>query len=549
MRNCFLFVSLFLLTALVACKDTKWVELPSGNPPEGAITGKPGEDAPDPVDKTLINCSYIRGGLFEQGRISAESMAACNDLIFLAARPYADGGIAFELPQNDVTLVGGTSYEATYNGRSGVMKFDGTGKLNAGDGLLHSADGAFTQFTFATYIYIDQWVDGAYLFKKADTKSTIAALQLGATEGKLSLILGGKPVASFNNATLTAGAWHYLAVDYTGTKLRYFVDSNPVVELEVALTIPNTVVDFYIGENFKGRLDETAIFSISAGTSAKNGIDPTTWVGSKALAYWKYDDATNPGKDTFTWVNTLEKIRASLNGKQGERKLRLGVAGGSWKEMVANEGARSTFAYNLKALLEKYKLDGADLDFEWPENSADYSNYSTAIVKIRSILGKDVFFTVSLHPVSFKITKAAINAVDFISYQCYGPATMRFPLQQFKDDAKAAIDYGIPADKLVMGVPFIGTTGMAGEQVGYRDFVTQGGLTDPALDQITYNGKNYVFNGQNTIRLKTLFSCTSGFRGIMSWDLATDLTVTNPLSLLKIVKEELDNYSASTQQK
>lgn len=55
---------------LTACKDTKWVDVPTGTPPEGSVTGKPGEteepDDPDPTDKTFINCSYIRGDFLKR---------------------------------------------------------------------------------------------------------------------------------------------------------------------------------------------------------------------------------------------------------------------------------------------------------------------------------------------------------------------------------------------------------------------------------------------------------------------------------------------------
>ena len=54
MRSKFLFLCLFLFGMLTACKDTKWVDVPTGTPPEGSVTGKPGEteepDDPDPTD-------------------------------------------------------------------------------------------------------------------------------------------------------------------------------------------------------------------------------------------------------------------------------------------------------------------------------------------------------------------------------------------------------------------------------------------------------------------------------------------------------------------
>lgn len=49
-------------------------------------------------------------------------MGACNDLIYLTARPYADGDLTFDLPVNDATLTGAATYAASYNGRNGVLK-------------------------------------------------------------------------------------------------------------------------------------------------------------------------------------------------------------------------------------------------------------------------------------------------------------------------------------------------------------------------------------------------------------------------------------------
>ena len=85
MRNKFLFLCLFLFGTLTACKDTKWVDVPTGTPPEGAITGKPGEpeEPDDPTVKSFINCSYIRGDFFEINRISAlyEMSTRCVDIL------------------------------------------------------------------------------------------------------------------------------------------------------------------------------------------------------------------------------------------------------------------------------------------------------------------------------------------------------------------------------------------------------------------------------------------------------------------------------------
>ena len=351
------------------------------------------------------------------------------------------------------------------------------------------------------------------------------------------------------NSALKSGAWHYVAVTYDGGAAKLYIDTNNTATDftgSLPASVPNTRADFVMGENLKGYLDETFVNSLLMGTLGRNPISFDNWNNTKTLAYWKYDDAAKPGKDSHTWAIRLEQIRTALNGQAGDRKIRLGIAGGEWLKMVGNATARTNFANNVKKVIEQYNLDGADLDFEWAYSGTDLSNYSKAILQLREVLGKDVFLTVSLHPVSYKISAEAIAAVDFISLQCYGPSVELFSMERFKSDGKAAVDYGIPQDKLVMGVPFYGTTGTAGEQAAYFDLVGKGNLTNTSADTWSYEGKNYTLNSQNTIRQKTQYVCENGFGGIMSWDLATDVDVTHEMSLLKAVKEELDYYANPT---
>lgn len=570
MRNKLLFVCLFLFASLASCKDTRWAEIAAGNPPEGAVTGESGElteneeepvnpddpDVPQNPDK-YINSSYIRGDYFEFERISAATMAACNDLIYLAPRPYADGVLGFDLPVNDATFTGGATYEASFNGRNGVVKFDGSGTMNGGIGLIENPDADYADgistFTFGTWLYITDWVNNASLFSKASSDGTkVAHLQLGDAAGKLKLTVGSTTVSAVNSV-LNINTWCHVAVTYDKGTAKLIVNGNndgatTFSGASLPAKVTNSRGDFVIGSNFKGYLDETYVSNM--GTAVGVGelsFSAGNWNAIKVLAYWKYNDASKPGKDSHTWVERLENIRKVLEGHTGNRKLRAGVAGGNWKAMVADATARTNFANNIKKLIDDYQLDGVDLDFEWPTSSAEYSSYSAAIVEIRSVLGSNVCFTVSLHPVAYQISKAAIDAVDFISYQCYGPAVMRFPYEQFVKDGKEAVAYGIPKEKLVMGVPFYGSkgNGVAGT-TGYWNLVTESPqLNDTSLD--LWDG--YTFNGQSTIRKKTQHVCDEGYGGIMSWDLATDVDITHPKSLLKVVKEVFETYVPATGQK
>ena len=193
------------------------------------------------------------------------------------------------------------------------------------------------------------------------------------------------------------------------------------------------------------------------------------------------------GKGVTSWEELIKSVRADVKGTK--TKLRLGAASGEWKAMVADEAARAAFAKNIKKILEKNKLDGIDLDFEWAETEKEYEDYSQAILKMREVLGDKYLFSVSLHPVCYKISKEAIAAVDFISYQCYGPSPVRFPMEKYCSDIQMALAYGIPKEKLVAGVPFYGVTKDGSKKTeAYFSFVQDGLITGPAQNEVTYKG-------------------------------------------------------------
>lgn len=505
-----------------------------------------GDEGGEGQKNELVNSSYIRGDFFDLGRISGASLATCNDLIYITIRPYADGEAGFVLPDNSGTLTGGAGYEARNEDRRGVVTFDGTGTMECGGGLLDSPDGPCREFGFGTYLKIDEWVKGAFLFRKRSGKLTTAALRLGQREGEMELVINGT-VSTAQSDKLKAGSWIYLGVTYKNSAADLFVKNFPKVPFagKIPAQVPNMRGSFQIGEKFKGSMDETCLSAVAAPNLGKNPVEFTSWNNTKVLAYWKYDMAGKPGHDSHSWKTRLESIREALNEAEGGRRLRLGAAGGQWKEMAADHAARTRFADNCRKIIEDCRADGLDIDFEWACDAREYENLSKTLLTLRSALGKDRILSVSLHPVSYALSKEAVDAVDFISYQCYGPSTDLFPYDRFVSEIKNALDYGIPAAKLLPGVPFYGTTGKAEEQEAYYTFVKDGGLADRTADQFSYKGRDYVLNSQATLRKKARYVCENGLAGIMSWDLATDVDVTDDMSLLKAIAEEFDSHRHS----
>ncbi len=222
--------------------------------------------------------------------------------------------------------------------------------------------------------------------------------------------------------------------------------------------------------------------------------------------------------------------------------VRLGVSGRShWKAMIADKQARANFAAQVAAAVSSLNLDGVDLDFEWANRPDEFENYSKLIVELRKTLGEASLFSVSLHPISYKITPSAILAVSYASLQCYGPSPIRFPYAQYTSNIQEVLAYGIPAQKLVPGLPFFGVSESQPRSVeGYASFVKAQLIGSAAQNNVVYDNREFVFNGQDMIARKTTFALHESLRGIMFWDLAIDVPVTNQQSLLKAITEAVE---------
>ena len=128
-----------------------------------------------------------------------------------------------------------------------------------------------------------------------------------------------------------------------------------------------------------------------------------------------------------------------------------------------------------------------------------------AILKMREVLGDKYILSVSLHPVSYKISKEAIAAVDFISLQCYGPSPVRFPVEKYCSDIQMVLKYGIPKEKLVAGVPFYGVTKDNSKKTeAYFSFVQNGLITSPAENEISSKIEEENEKGDNKKLIITL---------------------------------------------
>lgn len=505
-----------------------------------------------PDSSTFIS-SYIRNSFYENGAVDTSKIRHSNDLILLNASIYKDGRLFFELPDNQGTVNDG-KYIENYHSQTGVLSLHGKhGQMNAGEDLLVTMGrAAVSAFTFGTWLYLEKWREGAYLFiKKGGEKEISLRFSSPSNPGLIFKIKDSTQVQEiFFKADLSANHWQQVAFTYNqksndSLSAILFVNGMPFTALEQPqeLQLPFLQGSFLIGKGLNAKLDNTYLNHTALSREDRKEheqgiIDLSKWSHTKTVAFWDYDDPDDVGKDLRSWKNILANIRQTIGQK--DITVRLGLIHGDWKTALSSEKATQIFVRDLHACLQENALDGVDFDLEWCVNEREWDFYSKAIVTSRRVLGPQYIISASLHPLYYKISQEAIAALDFVSLQAYGPSPVRFGYETFAEEINLITEYGIPPDKIVMGLPFYGVASDNRRPLiakSYRDILDFNPGLPSLLDTISlpvgHEVLAFTFNGLETIKKKVELVKKNRLKGVMSWDLATDAPFNHPKSLFR----------------
>ncbi|RZM30050.1 MAG: glycoside hydrolase family 18 protein [Pedobacter sp.] len=199
---------------------------------------------------------------------------------------------------------------------------------------------------------------------------------------------------------------------------------------------------------------------------------------------WLHQERT----DTVNFRN-LNQLRS----RNRDIKILISIGGWSWSgkfsDAVRSDTGRTIFAKSAVAIIDKYKLDGIDIDWEYPGlhgaqgnvfRPEDKENYTLMFKALRAELDdlersterKYLLTTaVGAFPgfVSHTEMGKAQQYLDFVNLMTYdfggSPSVHQsnlFPSSDYEQENsadKAFNDFtkaGVPADKLVLGIPFYG---------------------------------------------------------------------------------------------
>ncbi|MDB5105250.1 MAG: Chitinase [Fibrobacteres bacterium] len=233
-----------------------------------------------------------------------------------------------------------------------------------------------------------------------------------------------------------------------------------------------------------------------------------------------------------------------------ENGVKVGMAVGGWNDgdtsgfeaMAASPEYRAKFIGNLMALVERYDLDGIDMDWEYPNeaSSADFLALMRGLSEKLRPVGKLLTLAVIAEGDEHGrfIPKEVFGIIDALNIMSYDWKYQSGAHHSPYEVAESSLDYwvsrGCPKEKAVLGVPFYGRSPTAA--LTYRQILAKDAEA-PGKDE----SDGVLYNGLAAMRRKTELARRKG-GGIMFWELTQDTS--DAASLLGAIDETVRGFRA-----
>ena len=512
----------------------------------------------------LVHGAYTNNERFYDRSIPREQYLLSNDLIILGIESFKDGHLRFSTPCNHGTLEN-CERLAEFEGRNGVLSLKGNGKMSVGkNAMLISEDSngkATNAYAFECWLYLDEWTEGAYLFRKENEDGTQGlSIRLGDAEGQQVFVrVDGRDYG--HGGKLAVGEWMHFAIVsrtsisssqqfgfvYNGTmSLGKNSMSDPVADNRPTNT---SQFEAYIGEGLTGKMDDIMIwnnrpFDSSEIKANMEGRFRMPAVGGEVTAeqmrcynsLWRFDKEDDPGYDLYSQDEWLAIMKSAYKGYRGAR-FRISVKShDGWENTISNKSRREIFAADLARLSEHY--DGVELDLEW---ASSWHNYGLLAEAIRAALPEGKSFEVSVHAYNYKYPTAKMGAVDAFTVQQYGPQKTWFSMSNFRSTLAAMENYGYAKEKIYASYstttsgPYTGGTMASSIIKGVRNGMMEGDFTpNEEMDSWTdTTGLTYYFTGPLQTYKRAKHVVDNQYHGIFYWDMGNDVPVRHQYNLAK----------------
>lgn len=299
---------------------------------------------------------------------------------------------------------------------------------------------------------------------------------------------------------------------------------------------------------------------------------------------------------------TIDNARDSLTLtslvklKSRNPKLKVILSLGGWggcascSDVFNTEAGRNEFASSTLALFKSFKVDGIDLDWEYPTieghpghtyRAEDKKNFTELTKQLRKTVGEKYELSFAAggfqkfldESVEWKEVMAIMDRVNIMSYDLVngystvtGHHTPLYSNQQTTESTDKAVQYliklGIPRNKLVIGAAFYARvwedvpdtnnglyqSGKFKGAVDYKNFneklSTTNGYTfywdDETKAPYAYNSSQKLFatfDDIKSVKAKTQYVIDQQLDGIMFWELSLDKPTDGLLDAIAKMKQ------------
>lgn len=521
-------------------------------------------------------CAYTDFSRYADRTIDYEKYLLANELIVLGVTSDSDGNIVVPYPDNSGKIMNG-EYLSEYQGRTGVLSLKGSGaSMNVGSGALIplQAKTASTseKYSFQTWVYLESWTEGAFLFKKEASTSQGFSIRLGE-ESSNSLIVRINGDEYEKTKMLKVGEWTFIGVtlynnDPSNTEVNRTFMFTRNTSSDFATKFPSVKSSFFcipqgvaetnafVGENLNAKLDNTVIYHKTFdGTTIQKWMnspspvpDANTKVDNAGTfdtynSWWSYDSEGNLGFDSYSYKNYISIMHTALKNHRGQKTV-LSVKGhDGWQNTFANAAKRTKMAKKIAEIAMIY--DGIDLDFEWIYGDVtQWNNYGALLKEIREEMtkldpNKQNTLSVSLHNVSRGLPKEFHQYVDEFTFQQYGPSKDQFSWTNFTNNSSSILNSFDPS-KVILSFATTTSKGYKNETqvndvTGIRQpFLMGSDSYSPEIpDYMDNNGVTYYFTGVNQTKERCQYVKDNKALGIFYWDMGNDLLTSHKYSLAR----------------
>ena len=286
-------------------------------------------------------------------------------------------------------------------------------------------------------------------------------------------------------------------------------------------------------------------------------LDPT-YITHINYAFGHVNDCFNGVR-----MNSDDDLRRVVSLKELKPDLKVLVSIGGWgsgrfSEMAAEEYLRKAFAVDCKRVIDQFGLDGIDLDWEYPTQSAggmisfspdDTENFTLLLRDIRKEIGNDKLLTLassnSGRYVDWKTAEPYLDLINIMSYdlenkgfQDRGEPVLHHSglyrsqytyRQTVEEGVNNHLEAGIPPHKLVLGIAFASKGLVRGVRydnldenaddytIQWDDIAKAAWLSDKEGNYIQ------TYEDPRAIAFKCEYLHSKGLRGAMYWQYTSDV--------------------------